>query len=374
MKIIDYTPFLKMKDSEISALIEVDDDDKKALIPFFDIPRRDEKKTRDPLAIIKSKEDCFISGVQRSSRRISKKLELISSFYLDNFDVDYDLKPLGRDTYIQIIEIYAPLGMMPVTGVDRHDDHHDNIRYALDNGFIKPETIALRLLREDFEDFDYIKNDVADLYEHYLDDFKNIDLVIDCRVLIDQNELLISSEIIKFINEYSQNFRFRKIIITGSMIPPSIGEVVDTKDEKVLERKEIKIFNNVKSDTELKISLGDYTCVSPDYSDADFYAEDMQNVMTGKIIYPIEIDNTADSILFIRGSRLKTDKKQFCNLCASLVLGQWKKYFRGKDASFGDDFIYKCATKVKENATASTIVKPLVNAHISYMITASSKL
>jgi len=60
MKIVDYTPFLKMKDSEISALIEISDEDKKSLIPFFDIPRRDEKKSRDPLAIIKSKEDCFI--------------------------------------------------------------------------------------------------------------------------------------------------------------------------------------------------------------------------------------------------------------------------------------------------------------------------
>lgn len=41
-----YTPFLKMKDSEISALIELDEAQKRALVPFFDIPRRDEKDTR----------------------------------------------------------------------------------------------------------------------------------------------------------------------------------------------------------------------------------------------------------------------------------------------------------------------------------------
>lgn len=374
MTIVDYTPFLKMKDSEISALIELSDLDKQRLIPFFDIPRRDEKKTRDPLAIVKTKEECFINGINRSSGRISKKLKLISSFYLDNFDVDYDLKPMGRDTYIQLIETYAPLGMLPVTGVDRTDEHHSNIRYALDQGIIKADTIALRLLEEDFEDFQYIKGDIKALYEHYLGEFKNIDLVLDCRVLINKDELSLSSKIIKFINNYADEFPLRKVIITGSMIPPSISEVIDTKNEKTLERKEIKIFHNIKSDSNIHVTFGDYTCVSPDYSDADFFAEDMQNVMTGKIIYTIEVNNIADSVLFIRGSRLKTDKTQFCNLCASLALGKWKNYFRGKNSSFGDGFIYNCATKIKRNATASTIVKPLVNAHIKYMISVSSKL
>lgn len=41
---VSYTPFLKMKDSEISALVELDDTKKQALVPFFDFPRRDEKK------------------------------------------------------------------------------------------------------------------------------------------------------------------------------------------------------------------------------------------------------------------------------------------------------------------------------------------
>ncbi len=49
-------------------------------------------------------------------------------------------------------------------------------------------------------------------------------------------------------------------------------------------------------------------------------------------------------------------------------------YFRVKENSFGGKFIYACATKVKNNATASTIVKPLVNAHITYMLSISSQL
>lgn len=364
-----------MKDSEISALIELDEAQKRALVPFFDIPRRDEKKTRDPLAIVKTKEECFINGVSRSSKRISKKLKSISNFYVDNFDLDYDLKPLKRDTYIQIIEAYAPLGMLPVTGIDRTDEHHKNIIDALAQSLIKPETIALRLLKDDFEDFDYVKNDIQDLFDDYLSKFVNIDLVMDCRVMIDEDEIGLSSKIITFIQKYSSYFPLRKVIVTGSMIPPSIGDVIDTKDEKVLNRKEVSLFKIVKQDTkDVEVTLGDYTCVSPDYSNADFFAEDMQNIMTGKIIYPIEVSKIADKVLFIRGSKLKIDKTQFCDLCYSLVFGDWMSYFRVKENSFGGKFIYACATKVKNNATASTIVKPLVNAHITYMLSISSQL
>ncbi|HHC6507133.1 TPA: hypothetical protein ACPJ2O_004443 [Vibrio diabolicus] len=372
---VSYTPFLKMKDSEISALVELDDTKKQALVPFFDFPRRDEKKTRDPSAVVKTKEECFVSGVIRSSNRISKKLKSISNFYLDDLDVDFDLKPLGRDTYIQLLEAYAPLGMWPVTGVDRTDEHHKNIKDALAQSLIKPETIALRLLKEDFEDFDYIKNDIEDLFEDYLGEFKNIDLVMDCRVLVDEDEMALSTDIITFIQKYKTRFPLRKVIVTGSMIPPSIGDVIDTNDEKVLDRKEVLLFKVVKQNTQdVEVTLGDYTCVSPDYSDADFFAEDMQNVMTGKIIYPIEESQIADKVLFIRGSRLKTDKTQFCDLCYSLVFGAWKPYFRVNEKSFGGNFIYNCATKVKKNATAATIVKPLVNAHITYMYSISPKL
>ncbi|MDN4734706.1 hypothetical protein QYZ42_20530 [Vibrio parahaemolyticus] len=190
---------------------------------------------------------------------------------MDDLDVDFDLKPLGRDTYIQLLEAYAPLGMWPVTGVDRTDEHHKNIKDALAQSLIKPETIALRLLKEDFEDFDYIKNDIEDLFEDYLGEFKNIDLVMDCRVLVDEDEMALSTDIITFIQKYKTRFPLRKVIVTGSMIPPSIGDVIDTNDEKVLDRKEVLLFKVVKQDTQdVEVTLGDYTCVSPDYSDADF--------------------------------------------------------------------------------------------------------
>ena len=372
MEKVNYIPFLKMKDSEISALISLEDDEKEEIIPFFDFPRRDEKKTRDPLAVSKSKEEVFISGVARSSSRISKKLNKISKFYLDDFDVDYDLKPQGRDTYIQLIEEFSSLGMIPVTGVDRSDDHHDNIRYAIDNGLISKDEIALRFLKEDFEDFDYIKEDILEIFDYYVSEFESVDIVLDCRIVINELVSDISNYIISFVKKYLASFPLRKVIVTGSMIPPSIGEVIGTNDEKSLIRKEVEIFKNVKSGLDRNIIIGDYTCVSPEYSDADFFAEDMQNVMTGKVIYPIGIMSVADSVLFLRGSRLKSDKTQFCSLCGSLVYGKWKSHFRGNSYSFGDEFIELCASKQKTNVTASTIVKPIVNAHIRHMMLASS--
>ncbi|MDN4734705.1 hypothetical protein QYZ42_20525 [Vibrio parahaemolyticus] len=43
---VSYTPFLKMKDSEISALVELDDTKKQALVPFLIFHEEMKKDTR----------------------------------------------------------------------------------------------------------------------------------------------------------------------------------------------------------------------------------------------------------------------------------------------------------------------------------------
>lgn len=363
-----------MKDSEISALIELKSPIIDNLTPFFDFPKRDVKKTRDKLAIIKTKEENFTNGAERSAKRISNKLKKLSSFYLDNFDIEDSLKPNGMDTYHQLIQSFSGLGMIPVTGLDRCSEHHDNIKDALKNKLFKYSKIALRLTYEDFENFELSKRNISDLFLDYLNEFKEVDLVIDCRLITTGEEKNISTLIIDFINKACAIFNFNKIIITGSIIPPSVSVIIDTNSYGFFKRSEIDIYKNVNSQVKKELFVGDYTCVSPDYSTADFYAEDMQNMMTGKVIYPINKDNLADYILFIRGSKLKTEKTQFCRLCNELVNNVGKPYFRGNTYSFGDNYLYECASRIKTNGTASTIVKPLVIAHIKYMFEISSIL
>ena len=147
------------------------------------------------------------------------------------------------------------------------------------------------------------------------------------------------------------------------MIPASISELLTTQSELDIEREEIKVFVSVNEAFKLikDISFGDYGAVSPEYSDIELFDEDMQNVTTAKVIYPY-----SNRIFVKRGGRVKGDKYQYNEFAEYIINTQ--DIYRGKDFSKGDLFLYQKANYEGKSVTAASIVKPLVNIHLSYMI------
>lgn len=360
---------MKLKGSEISAIIEIDPCDRSRVHPFFDFPRRDEKKTRDTLAEIKSKEENFLSALTKTSSRMKKRLPEISSFYLDNFDLEDDLLPNGKNTYEQIIEKFGSLGMIPVVGLDRAADHFNAIMGALVSGEFQHDRIALRLTEDDFNSFELIEDELTEIFENCLNSFKEIDVVFDCRVMKEGDEVKLSSKIVDFIKKLDDTFYIDRVIVTGSTIPASISNILGTKEDKAFARPECSLYDRIIAEYNFTplLYMGDYTCVSPEYSDTDFYVEDMQNITTAKLMYPYSDKYDLEQQYILRGSRVKTDKTQYGRL-ALMITNNSKNFYREANFSFGDRFIYQCAENIKTNATPSSIVKPLINLHLEYMI------
>ncbi|MGO2346885.1 MAG: beta family protein [Providencia sp.] len=362
----NYIPFLKLKGSEISALRNMHSTHPGIHpTPFFDFPRKKPKKSRrEPAAAIKNKEELFSDDLIRLKRKFEINLKFLKKFYMDNFDVEDTIKHKGKYNYSGIIETFGPLGMVPVTGLDRHHEHIICIKDGLINGLISAERIALRLTQEDFESYAFCSSALIPLLKDLSSHFQDIDIIFDCRVCQENTAHILHPQILAFLGSLlNDGFSFSKIIVTGSTIPASISNIIQTRDEKHVVREEFIVYDNVfAKDSELdgQIFMGDYTCVSPDYSDVELFDEDMDNVTTAKLIYPYE-----KNLLLIRGGKFKTDRGELGKLAKKLIAKI--AIYRGRIYSTGDGYLYDKANNIGKPATASTIVPHLVNLHMIYM-------
>lgn len=355
-----YVPFLKIKASEISALVELKKVNQN-LTPFFDFPKREIKKTRDLNAIIKSKEDLLLDAASSCSSRIEKKLPWLREFYLDNFDVEDNLLPNGNYNYEVIIGKFSALGMIPVVGIDRCDEHIDCVTSNSKKGVFKHDRVALRITKEDFLSFTVVQTDLQDLFDKLNGFFEKVDLILDCRVIKKGEENSLIHGITNFIKDSLNFYEFNKIIITGSMLPASITDLIKPNDKLDTERAELIVYKAVTKelDVHFPILFGDYTCVSPEYSDPDMFVEDMNNIMTAKLLYPY-----SNRIYIERGGKVKLDKTQYIKISKNIVNSL---FYRKQLFSWGDKYLFDQSNGTGPNAIPPSVVKPQINLHIVYM-------
>lgn len=352
----NYIPFLKLKSNEILAIKELEAELQEEITPFFDFPRKDVFT-----------EDTFKKTTETMVRSVKRHLGNISCFYLDNFDIDSNLEIDGINNYAYLLESFSDCPIIPVVSIDRCEGHIDAVYDAKNSDVIDSEVFALRLVPEDFENFDVIADDIDDMIGDVFETFDDIDLIFDCRVCLGQNRYLdnLALNIINFAKKFSALYPIRKLIVTGSSIPASIREIIGVESEVELQRAELRIFNFVGMEiSELyNIVIGDYGMVSPNYSDLDIIPEAMQNVTAPKILYAFD-----DYHYIIRGGALKTHPRRFAQYFDLAEILVSKNFFRGRNYSFGDRFLEEKSYGRGNYVTPASIIKPTVNAHITYML------
>lgn len=350
----NYVPFLKLKVNEVAALGALDGSVKDALVPFFDLPRKADMTDASLKALI-----------DKSARSVTKNLSEFSEFYVDDFDIDDALMVDGGDKYLYVIDRFRELPWIPVVGLDRSAGRSALVFKAKRTGDIAGDSIALRLQPEDFDDFGISGPEVRSLLERYRQDFSDWHLILDCRVCVGVDPVGRSDDLINFISALRKEFDcFERIIITGSSMPASIRDVLGVESEESHARNELAIFRNVVGEIGSGgLVMGDYTIVSPLYSDINIPPESMRNVTAPKVIY-----SHADVHHIFRGGALKTHPRgnlQYNDIARKLVA---RPFFRGAAYSFGDDYVHQKALDIGPGVTPSSILKPTINTHITYMV------
>ncbi|PFG53355.1 T4 beta protein [Marinobacter sp. LV10R520-4] len=349
---INYIPFLKSKSNEIIALAELDADILEKVIPFFDYPKRKNCEI----------EESFKSSSEKLIKSLKKHLGTSKTFYYDTYDLKDSHTIDGKHVYRYILELLKDFPVIPVVSIDRSTLHQKSVSALKINGTIKSSVVAFRVTPEDFQNFKAVENEITEDLQFVFNEFEKIDLIFDCRVCSNFDAQTIANEIINFSTGFTAKYSTRKIIVTGSSIPASIAEILAPNNESYVQRKETDIFKKTcKSGPNIKFTFGDYTTVSPNYSDADIPPEQMQNRTTAKLSYSF-----GDQHYFIRGGSLKTrGAKQYFDLAAVLCA---KTFFRGSPYSLGDKYFYQKSQSLGNNCYPNTIVKPSVNAHITYSV------
>lgn len=347
---IRYIPFLKAKRGELNAMSELEPKVKQAICPLFDFPRKKEDYDSDTYA----------ATVHSIATSLKKHWGSGSELYFDDRDISQKLKVDGQEKYAYALGTLKELKVIPVVGLNR-TSHNGSVAHSRRSAEIESDIVAFRIEKEDFQDFDAVEDQLKYDLDDIFKEFEAIDLILDCRFCpaLDVSET--GQEIVAFAKKFSAAHPVRRVIVTGSSIPPKIGDVLGVDETAHLARHELAIIAKARDLADVDILAGDYASVSPFYSDADLDPRLMQTVMTARLIYPFKGFH-----YFIRGGSMRTrGAEQYFGLAKELC---GNSFFRGPTYSSGDAYLHEKSQSRGKNATNGSVVKPSVVAHITYMV------
>jgi hypothetical protein len=344
---IEYSPFLKFKFGELNALSKLFLEDRKKIVPLLDLPR-DDSYTESKL----------ITKIDNSVKKMKGNIESDFTFYIDNYEIPDTITIHGSDNYHYLIESFKNYNIIPIAGFDRSVMHNSiSINFANNNS----KKIALRITHDYFDTFIAYEKDLYSILNKLKTDV-SCTILLDCNYIDDINIENMENKLFLVMENINKIKRFDKIVISGSSIPTSIANKVMTNTNLFINRNEVFLFKKIHTlYPKTTLIFGDYTVISPGYSEINVVPELMLNVMTSKIIYSL-----LDSHYVSRGQVIKTyGFKQYFLQAKNIIK---EPFFRGEDYSWGDNYLYNKATYGGTNITPSTIIGPEINAHIKLMI------
>ncbi len=345
---IHYIPFLKAKRGELNAMSQLAPNVKRRISPFFDFPLKNAPYDSTS----------YKRAMQGIVAGLVKHWGSDADFYFDDFDIAQTLQVDRKEPYAHILNALKNLQVVPVVGLGR-GAHNDSVVELRRAGEIASSIVAFRAAQEDFEDFDLNEDEIGDELSEVFAEFDEIDLILDCRVCITLDVSTTAQQIAAFARKFCQSYNVRRVIITGSSIPASIGDIAKPNTAGTVRRRELAIISKVR---ELRVDVvaGDYSIVSPFYSEADFDPRLFQKVTAPRLIYSFN-----HSHYIARGVSLEAGgQAQYGGLTNALCQ---QPYFRGRGYSMGEDYFDDKRRGVGNNATNGTVVTPSVVAHITYM-------
>lgn len=346
-----YVPFLKAKLGELNAVGVLAPNVKSAIIPFFDFPRRKPDY----------KAESFASAARGIASGLKKHWGTDGEFYFDDLDIGQKFAVEGLHQYAYVLKALEDfdLKVIPVIALDR-PAHNDAVARLKREGGIASATVAFRAEQADFEDFDAKKDEIDYDLAAAVKEFETIDLILDCRLCTGLAASETAQQIAEFTRKFATLYPVRRVIVAGSSIPASIGEVVKSDSTEIISRHELLIIGKARDLCELDIIPGDYATVSPFYSDKEFDPRILQKVTAPRLIYSFNHSHYVD-----RGVSLSTGgQRQYLGMTKTLCA---QDFFRS-GYSAGEDYFAQKSQGIGRNATNATVVKPSVVAHITYMV------
>lgn len=243
---------------------------------------------------------------------------------------------------------------IPVTGLSRNYQNDIKNIIQTDN-----KGICLRLQNTDWNNPN-LPNQISLLLDNLSLAEKDVDLLIDLRDMLANQIELLAYAIVNLVNSTIPNIMdWRSLTLAGSSFPYNLSDVL-SNSETMLPRGEWLLWNKLsenKNNIKRLPDYGDYSIAHPELPPK---MEPTKMNMSANIRY-----TTDNNWLVMKGKGVKQNGfNQFHVL--SRVLTERDEY-SGRDFSWGDDYIYKCARNEVGTGNATTWRKVGNSRHITFV-------
>lgn len=316
---------LKGKEGEFKALMRVAPFIKERITPFIDVP--------PPSVLYKKTLDEYLTSV----------IEKIANcwdgapIFVDFFEFSLSTRTLSGVhplKYFGSLPDFKKLNAIITTGLDRDDHYNKAVGELLQK---TKGDLCIRLQDDDLDVLDNLFFELENLINLLNINRDQVHIIMDLRAIINEKTPSIITSITDFINTDDNINKWKTITISGSSFPENLS-AVSPNGYAIVPRVEWDIWRFMfKNRENLKRlpSFGDYGVVYPNAP---------PNLDPRIITSSAKIRYTCDgNWLILKGHSLKKHPKykQYHGLSAKLIS---REEYQGKDFSWGDEYIEKCAT------------------------------
>lgn len=335
-----YCPIIKGKVNDIRAFAFVSQVLAPSVVPLYELPPF--KPTDDP--------ETVLSKFALRLRKLGGERRSYIDFPL--------LRPGSTVTTGEpaLAAAYGQLNMLqvsfqPVFGFDRDDTLWSTV-------IDQARRAGGLLLRLDTDDLDFPQDtidQIADLRTRG-QDLRQLDVMVDHRSLVPGGDVMTAaSATADFIDRLCSSIPVRSVLIAGSSAPKTVSDV-ERDSYGAVTRRELSLWAHVASERlPIRPIYADYGVIHPDFTD-----QTPSTHINGKIRY------TEGSTFHIyRGHSLRQGDKfeQYRTLSSAVSRS---RHYQGSSFSYGDRYIYECATGHSGTGNAGTWVLVDQNHHITY--------
>lgn len=328
----NYVPILKWKQGEQCALKELSEEIKNSIIPLIEItPDLNESK--------------LLSTLKCWEHR---------PLY---FDVLPECYENDEEIYFRILKKLNPDYTIPILSLS------DDINILKSANSLSNLGIALRVSPSDSE---YIEDSLEVISKIFHPSY--IDLILDMKHIDSTNyseKYIVLKSILSDISNINE---YRNIILSSSSLPDNLNSV-ERYELATIDRLDWSFWKRCISKLNEKFNINliysDYCIDTPNYV---AYIPGMSPLF--KIKYTSD-----DSFIVLKGQTIKKgglDSNNVAALCKTLVKSP---YFKGKDFSWGDEYIFTHSdNSAKSYGNLTTWIKVGTNHHITFVIDQLSNL
>lgn len=344
-----YVPALRWRMAEYQALLRLSADAKERVVPYIMIPEREfDFDSWQPKKTVHEHVHPF---VVRYDKKWGKRVAWVGAHPTIADEAMND----GRDVLSYVFDGLRKLDAraVPALGLNASSALQQSVATIIK---LDSQGVAISVRLEDLMKKDAFARVVAMCGTLGVAE-SDVDLVVDLGEPNFEPYDAFSLALIAALRRLGDLNRFRNFVLLATAIPETFKDVAKGQGE--LPRHDWLFFQTFLSKLPSGMrrpNYADYTIVHP-----NFTPQDMRKIKSsGKLVY------TTDKSWWVRkGGAFRGNEKQMHEHCAALVNSG---VFKGKNYSYGDDYIGKCAVKEAPPSNLTRWKDVAINHHIMHVL------